>query len=61
MTANPYTPDEAQQAANEQAVRDAIALISRPLSWQQQREVDRVVAGAVGLLSWERKLERGHP
>ena len=61
MTVNHYTPTPEQQAANEQAVRDAIALLSRPLSWQQQREVDRVVAGAIGLLSYERKLERGRP
>jgi hypothetical protein len=61
MSVNRYAPDEAQQVANDRAVVDAIALIklmNRPLTLQQQREVAQQTARAVGLLNWERKLER---
>jgi len=61
MSAPDYTPDDAQREANDQAVRDAVALIYRPLTREQQREADRLTARAVGLLSYQRKLERGHP
>jgi hypothetical protein len=61
MSANPYAPTPEQQAANDQAIRDAIALINRPLTRQEQREADRLTARAVGLLNYQRKLERGHP
>ena len=32
MSAPDYTPDDAQREANDQAVRDAVALIYRPLT-----------------------------
>jgi hypothetical protein len=46
MNANRYTPTPEQQEANDQAVREAVALIYRPLTWQQQRQADRA-AGVV--------------
>jgi hypothetical protein len=58
---NPYTPTPEQQAANDQVVRDAVALINQPLTWQEQREADRLTARAIGLLNHQQKRERGHP
>ena len=52
---------DAERAANDAVYRTALALINRPLTWQQQREVDQLTARALGLLKYERKRERGRP
>jgi hypothetical protein len=70
MTANRYEPDDAQKAANEQAVREAVAIVAasyaretagRHLTRAQRRMQDRAAAIARGLVSWDQRRKAGHP
>jgi endo-1,4-beta-D-glucanase Y len=48
-----------QQAAADAAVALAVALVSQPLTWQQQRQADRAAAVARRLTHLEDNRRRG--
>jgi hypothetical protein len=55
-----YGPqDDEEREANDRVYRDALALIYRPLTWQQQREADRAARIVRGLARYEDRRRRG--
>ena len=54
------TPGEkARQDATDAAAALAVAIATRPMTWKEKREVDRAASGAVGLLAYWNRRERG--